>query len=220
MKKLILILVLSIFLVPQVNAECINLVDYNSAYWFHRNNSPNYRLRLNNTLTDYHVPLTEGSTYTLYFNDGTRPFSDYLFNLDAITKFQLSNYHYLKKDYLVSNNSYTFTFKPSSGKNYFYFQFAYSEDIGSSPINELLTDIWLVEGDSICTTTIDPNPEPEPEIPPDNTLDSFYALYITKLSDFSNYALENKYILGTLVIIILFIVLELIFKLFNKGGYK
>ena len=78
-----------------------------------------------------------------------------------------------------------------------------------------------------CTITPDPPEEPEqpdepdkPEIIPDTTLDDFYNLFISKLKDLSQYSLNNKFILGAIAIIVLFTVLELVLKLFYRGGYR
>lgn len=68
-----------------------------------------------------------------------------------------------------------------------------------------------------CPVVEEPEPEPEPEpIIPDITLDNFYSIYVTKLKEFSQYSFENKYILGTLSIILLFIILEIILNLFGR----
>lgn len=61
--------------------------------------------------------------------------------------------------------------------------------------------------------------EPDEPIIPDNTLGTFYSIFIDKITYFSNYCVENKFLLGTFGIVILFIVIEIILNLFRKGGY-
>ena len=61
---------------------------------------------------------------------------------------------------------------------------------------------------------------PDEPIIADTTLDGFYTIYVSKLQDLTEYVMENKFLLGTLAIILLFAISELILNLFRKGGYR
>lgn len=69
--------------------------------------------------------------------------------------------------------------------------------------------------ETACTVT----EEPEEPIIPDTTLDSFYSIYVEKLTLLSNYALENRFVLSAITIILVLVCLELFIYLI-KGGRK
>lgn len=61
--------------------------------------------------------------------------------------------------------------------------------------------------------------KPNEEIIPDTTLTDFYSLFTDRLTFLSKYALENKFILSAICILLSFICLELLIYLF-KGGRR
>lgn len=112
-----------------------------------------------------------------------------------------------------------FSFTTTSNTRYINFSCStYVSDISSSN-NWFQLEEGNAKTDYIPYEEKTLEPEPDPIIP-DATLDSFYSIYTSKLKQFTEYALENKYVLGALGIILLFIVLEIVLNLFRKGGYR
>ena len=126
-------------------------------------------------------------------------------------------------DYSIYDNSITFT---ANRYDFQIFIQDYKDDIDTYKTYFENTTFWLVEGDSVCVESTDPEVPPveEPDntepIIPDSTLTDFYSLYLSKLTLLSQYSLENKYLLSAIGIMLVFIVLELVLFLFNRGGYK
>lgn len=224
MKKIIfsLLLTLIFFHIPNVNAEeCVNLFTNEEPtfygaeyqyYWDYRENGKQFS------------PVYEvGETYTFWINDGTLPFSDYLNENVKMSYFSFGNGFASLDDFTLT--FFTFTATKSTGRLFIYANGTASITLTYQPLNENFNEFWLVKGTEVCTPVVEPE-EPEVPIEPDEpiiadtTLDEFYSLYVSKLQFLFQYAVENKFILGFIAIILLFIVLEIVLSLFRKSGYR
>lgn len=203
MKKILILILPFMFLSTVKAEECVNLLNNDIGQWNLRSDINYYYYSEDSSqLLDYHIPVDASTTYTLFIEDGT--------TINSIT--QIIGDGNLLINHTTTSPSLTFTTLWNST----YIRIAtnaYSSDFLSS------ARFWLVKGDSVCTpTTEEPS---EPVIPGgDSTLDDFYSIYLDKLSLLANYAKENKFVLSFVGIILLFVVLEIILFLFNRGGYR
>ena len=236
MKKILLILLLTIFFVPKVNAE-----EYNSCF-------DEYKIATNlkfTFLSNYqsrmlvNLPLVQDKTYYLKF-----------WNLDSSHSYRIfsgpGHYAYDSSDNLVKSNFtfsdygkisifledglFTYTYTGGLGDvSYFHLAF-YVYEIGNYYVPNSDAILTLSDHELITCPEPDPEPDPEPElpvepedpvvpVPTDTTLDTFYSIYLDKLSTATTYATENKFLLGFIGIILSFIILELVLKLVRNGGY-
>lgn len=233
MKKILLFLLLSIFLIPNVNAEvddCYDnyLIDITSDSWvygvaYYNVSSSSWKLKnstFNFASLKYLFEVEAGKTYYFKFFDITTS-SDFkagtpIYYYDS--EFNYFTDHSFERSYDRTINQLIITI-PETLDNISYISlniYVYGTNfdlLKSSPI--AFADFDL----STCPI-IEDSGDNEESIIPDTTLDSFYTLYIDKMKNLASYALENKFLLGAIGIILLFAILELILYLFNKGGYR
>lgn len=219
-KYLLTLLTLFVVLAPNVKAEeCVNLLSSDTNFYYSNKGTGGWHggnASMNKTVDGSSpeiITLDTSKTYTFYLNDGTKTFNEVL------------NYSYQYPDYFriyyqtiisltkddLNKNSYTF--KPTNKSfNVWFYDTRYELDV----LQEKLKDVtfWLVEGDSVCIPTVDPDPEPNPPVA-DATLDGFYSIYLSKLSSLATFATENKIFFSALGILLSFAIFELFFMLFR-----
>lgn len=227
MKKVLFVLLICLFMIPSVNAAEIDSC-YN-----------NYLINITwgNYYSRYDVN-SDSWQITSYSNEGYVESLQYLFPAKPNTTYYIK--FFTGKTFSSSTNYFSYFYFYDSDKKYlssssslygstlndqFYFTTPSNPDFSYvsfdlPQVNRTILGTTIAFADfNLSTCPIVEEPEPEP-IMPDSTLDSFYLVYTSKLKEFTDYALENKYILGVLGIILLFIVLEIILNLFRKGGYR
>lgn len=245
MKKLILTLLFSIFFIPSVNAstnldnplDCFSIASPSSTKnifsnnWGTSENACGYingyfkHFSSDDTGSQYYcinnfIEIESETTYTFtHFDssylpiDSPRYNSFYIFDENFTKLSDFSNWF---------SPPYNYT-TPANAK---YLLYCTHTSFSSVPSN-LNIQLELGPITSINDLSFEEYKEyidepviPEEPIIADTTLDTFYSIYLSKLQSFSQYVIENKFLLGTIGIILLFVVLEIILNLFRKGGYR
>ena len=211
-----LILALIVTMVPSVKADCVNVLpsDYkDNLLWPNAGNSLSWqRVYINN---GNKITLEPNKTYTFF----------------ATTKLTYNRPRVYVNDTIFVDpvDSYTFT---TSDTVYIYdirfaWKLSYDDFLPLAQEYFSTNDFFLVEGSEVCTPVeLDPAPDPAPD--PDPVIESelsiiltnFYNIYTSKIQQIAQYSLENKFILGAIAIVFLFVVLNFFLYLFKVGGYK
>ena len=242
MKKILLILLLTIFLIPNVNAaesdyyidddplQCFGIASPSSNKnilnfeWSKECGYVNYHFRdytgapgtEKYYCIDNFIEVEPNTIYTLSHYDNNfspikSPTSHYMYFFDKDFK-QVDYYN--RASYSSPKNLTT-----KSDAKYFLYCTYYVKvpnnivqlEKGQITIKEELSYVPYEE-------YVAPS-EPTP-LPADTTLDTFYSIYLDKLSTATTYAIENKFLLGMIGVILSFIILELVLNLFRNGGYR
>lgn len=239
MKKLLLTLLLTIFLIPIVNADTILTDPLECFSIAPPSNTKNIFINTANNLcgaenkvfhkyeesdsykyicVDYFFEVKPDTTYTFtHFNTSFNPVNspnyNYLRIYDSDFTLLLNPQEWFSPPYTITMPSTAkyVTYCSYNSTNFLNFNIQLEEGAISSK-----ADLSFVAYEELVSVPEDP----ETPIVADTTLDSFYSIYLDRLSLVSMYAIENKFLLGTLGIILLFIVLEIILNLFRKGGYR
>ena len=232
--KYILTLIIGlIILTPGVQAECTNLLPEGEMQWY--SNSNGYYISFDGQSLFLNSILNVDTTYTFYATkDGVLvesliPSGVNFFDIkSAKDVIPTNSYAYGPTDVDLSH----FIFTPSSTS----INILYSLPIPAEALEEMSTwQFWIVEGSEVClnsTETEEPETPVDPETPTDPDeptieetdqgvlLSNFYSIYIEKLSSISNFAIENKFVLSAITIILLLVCLDLFLYLFKGGGHK
>ena len=256
MKKILLILLLTIFFVPKVNAaiaiddplQCFDIASPSSTKNIFKSSWSKDCGYSNKIFLDYagdvdtrnpyyciddFIEVEPDTTYTLtHFDvDTFQPIRSAEYNRVYIFDDNFNELHQIQDWYFPPYNFTT----PSNGKYLLYCTYGSK---GNAGVGSNRREFQLEKGKITNTSELTyvayeeyVEPEPEPELPPvepedpvvpvpaDTTLDTFYSIYLDKLSTATTYATENKFLLGFIGIILSFIILELVLKLFRNGGY-
>ena len=242
MKKILLILLLTIFFIPKVNAaesdyyidddplQCFGVASPSSSkniLNFEWSKNCGY---INNHFFDYtgysseekyycidnFIEVEQDTIYTLSYYDNnfspiTSPKKHYMYFFDKDFK-QVDSYG---RAYFPSPKNLT---TKSDAKYFLYctYKSKASDNIVQLEKGEITTqdELTYVPYEEYVAP-----PEPTP-LPADTTLDTFYSIYLDKLSTATTYAIENKFLLGMIGVILSFIILELVLNLFRNGGYR
>lgn len=241
MKKILLILLLTIFFIPNVNAaESDYFIDDDPLQCFGVSSPSSTKNILNfewnkncgysndhffdytdSNLTKYYcidnfIEVEPDTTYTIsYYDDNFSPINTptahYMYFFDKDFK----KVEYYKRDYYPSPKNIT---TKSDAKYFLYCTYNVKKpnNIVQLEKGEITTqeELSYVSYEEYVAP-----PEPTP-LPADSTLDTFYSIYLDKLSTITTYATENKFLLGMIGVILSFIILELVLNLFRNGGYR
>ena len=237
MKKILLILLLTIFFMPNVNAltelsdplQCFGVSSPSSTKNILNFEWNEYCGYVNNRFYDYSDSTSGGyycidnfievepdTTYTLSHYDNnfspiTSPTAHFMYFFDKDFK-QLDSYG---RNYFQSPKN---LITKSDAKYFLYctYNVKASYNIVQLEKGEITTkeELSYVPYEEYVAP-----PEPMP-LPADTTLDTFYSIYLDKLSTATTYATENKFLLGMIGVILSFIILELVLNLFRNGGYR
>lgn len=242
MKKILLILLLTIFFIPNVNAaesdyfidddplQCFGVASPSSNKnilnfeWSKECGYVNYHFRdytgapgtEKYYCIDNFIEVEPDTTYTLSHYDNNfspikAPTAHYMYFFDKDFK-QLDSYG---REYFQSPKNLT---TKSDAKYFLYCTYRAKEpnNIVQLEKGEITTkeELSYVPYEEYVAP-----PEPMP-LPADTTLDTFYSIYLDKLSTATTYAIENKFLLGMIGVILSFIILELVLNLFRNGGYR
>ena len=243
MKKILLILLLTIFFIPNVNAvesdyfiddplQCFGIAPPSSTKNIFKNEWNKNCGYVNNHFFDY-TGYTGSQVYYCIDNfievesDSVYTFTN--FDVDTFLPRNSYRYDYI---YIFDENfkqvwdtqnwyvpPYNLTI-PSNGKYLLYC--AYKFKAINYPVHIQLEKGEITTQEELSYVPYEEYvapPEPTP-IPADTTLDTFYSIYLDKLSTATTYATENKFLLGMIGVILSFIILELVLNLFRNGGYR
>ena len=211
MKKFIFTLLLTILMIPCVNADCVNLYEapsgnlrylpdsYNNIYLWSSLDGTSY----------YNFNLDSSKTYLFYATLDNKLVDSLI--LPGTGKIDINH-----SKRIITSSEKTSTVTIQNFSKFTFFIFNPEED--EIPIYQSW-QFWLVEGTEVCIPSAEPDVPDEPVIA-DVTLDTFYSIYLEKMSNLATYSIENKYLLAFVTIIFLFGILELILFLFNRGGYR
>ena len=222
-KYLLTLLAIFVILAPKVKAEeCVNLLSSDTNFYYLNKGTGGWHggIAFLNKTVDGSSPeiitLDTSKTYTFYLNDGTKSFNEvlnYSYQYSTYFRIYYQNTTNLTQDDL---NKTSYTFKPTNTSfNVWFYDCRDELDV----LQEKLKDVtfWLVEGDSVCIPTVDPEPDPPVA---DATLDNFYSIYLDKLGMLVDYTSQNKVILSFIGIILLFVCLEIFLQLFFINGRR
>ena len=242
MKKILLILLLTIFLIPNVNAaesdyyidddplQCFGIASPSSTKNIFKNEWNKNCGYVNNHFFDY-TGYTSSEKYYCIDNfievESDSVYTFTYFDVDTFLPRYSYKYNYLyifdenfkqvwwKQDWYTPPYNLTI---PSNGK--YLLHCNYQGRMSYAPIQLEKGEITTKEELSYVPYEeyVAP-PEPMP-LPADTTLDTFYSIYLDKLSTATTYATENKFLLGMIGVILSFIILELVLNLFRNGGYR
>lgn len=221
MKKVLFALLICLFIIPSVNAEELPTVPIEGMGF--ANSTNKNLLKPGWGIAAYYngfMPLSEMSGY---------PALDNFIPVSGNTTYYYSSNFNSFCTFIELNSSLAFvnrfqkwpnfSFTTTSNTRYINFSCStYVSDISSS-------NNWFQLEEGNAKTDYIPyeekllEPEPEP-IEPDTTLDSFYSMYLEKLTSLSTFAVENKFVLSAITIILVLVCLETFLYLFRKGGYR
>ena len=237
MKKILLILLLTIFFIPNVNArtelsdplQCFGVSSPSSTKNILNFEWNEYCGYVNSRFYDYSdstsggyycidnfIEVEPNTIYTLSHYDNNfspikapKPHFMYFFDKDFK---ELDSYG---RDYFASPKNLT---TKLDAKYFLYctYNVKASDNIVQLEKGEITTKEELIY---VPYEEYVAPPEPMP-LPADTTLDTFYSIYLDKLSTATTYATENKFLLGMIGVILSFIILELVLNLFRNGGYR
>lgn len=235
MKKLLLSLLLTIFLIPRVNAsttlsdplECFQIAPPSSTKNIFINTSNNSCGVDNNTFvkyeesetqryycTDYFFEIKPGTTYTFTHFDSSfspvqSPSYNYLYIYDSDFIRLSSNQNWFAPPYTITlpDNAKYILYCSWKSKKFLNYNIQLEE--GAITSTSDLSFVAYEEKISIPE-------EPDTPIVADTTLDNFYSIYIEKLTTLSSFATENKFILSAITIILFVGCLELFLYLARR----
>lgn len=235
MKKILLIIVITFMSVAQVNADtAISFEDFTQEECS--------TTTLNYSQYKYPDYYTNGTLYYdngLFYKSGGFFYKRYiLLSADQIYyvignntyNFNLlffdTNFNYISSldvPITVASRGTPFT-TPNSSNGYVYMFYSISNSFNFYFFNEEpprsgWTSMPLESTECPIIEELPTEPDIGGDIIPDTTLTDFYSLFTDRLSFLSQYALENKFILSAICILLSFICLELLIYLF-KGGRR
>ena len=235
MKKLLLSLLLTIFLIPRVNAsttltdplECFQIAPPSSTKNIFINTSNNSCGVDNKTFvkydesetqryycTDYFIEVKPGITYTFtHFDSSLSPVQSPSYNYLNVYD---ANFNRLSGNQNWFAPPYTITF-PDNAKYVLYCSWKsnkflkYNIQLEEGTISSTSDLSFVAYEEKISTPD-----EPDKPIIADTTLNSFYTIYIEKITHLSTFATENKFVLSAITIILFVGCLELFLYLARR----
>lgn len=214
--KLLGVFILIIGFKNNVYAECENLITEN-AYFTNAPRITSYSI--NRTLLSEEI--IEGDTYTIYIDDGTKTFREFLQENGLISSLWTPKVRvFTQSDTNADSCDLDSTYCSETGIMSGIYQFQLiangTPDNTVSVLNSQKSLLKFVHGDESCL------PSDEPETPTtDATYSSFLTLYINKINYLANGFTTNPYLIAMIGIIFAWVVLELLLKILHlRGGYK
>lgn len=232
MKKILLTLLLSIFLIQGVDAETVKTylvkdgveqTDFTGGSVFEKLEGAEGAMLIQNDHIDFYVDIWAHWTYT--FNN-IFDYSKYkTLNIDF--SFPTTNNEtfkqYIFAHFHLQNSGFKQQFLTGGTTERIIYSYSIPEDATEDTLR--LGFANLSDGNyinyplSVYNLWFESEKTEEPIIA-DTTLNSFYTLYLNKIKSLADYSLENKYVLSAIAIIITFTIIGLFIYFFKKGGYQ